>query len=108
SPPMEPLSNEGPAVCVLFLSAFAVFRRNAPVFHRNGVLGGTRHAALATPVLQTAVFGLKPGFSGLLTAARSFIHLGSWNASWQPFCSSTSSIRRRSSRAPTLRSRAGA
>ena len=40
--------------------------------------------------LHQPSFGLKPGFSGLLTAARSFIDLGSWNESSQPFCSSTS------------------
>src|SRR4051795_2976661 len=34
SPPLESLSNQGPAVCVLFLSAFALFRLNATVLHR--------------------------------------------------------------------------
>src|SRR6266513_3073075 len=37
----QPLSNEGLAVCVLFLSAFAVFRRNASVLHRIGCWVGT-------------------------------------------------------------------
>src|SRR5438046_6425069 len=43
--------------------------------------GAGRHKAghSQRPVLQTPFFGLKSGFSGLLTAARSFIDLGSWN-----------------------------
>src|SRR5262249_57769078 len=53
---------------------------------------------------DTDLYGLKPGFSGLLTPPRSFIDLDPWNASWQRLCSSIWSTRPPSSRVPTPRS----
>ena len=63
---------------------------------------------LTTPLSNAWVLGLNRPFAGFFRLPASFIDLWQWNASWRPFCSSISSIRPRSSQAPTQRSRAGA